>query len=254
MKKLTPTRSLSSFKELKNILGNELPRSKLRGIESVIPTRPESFCNSVSKEGFPTSGNDKHIAPRSRASRNSFIKEENHKEKTDEEIFLEAMADVRERQEFREIPYKSPPIIKVTPTRSEDNLEILKEIIHGKRKIRLSDTGEYIEWMRTGTRKDLAKRLHKGHFSVQDYIDLHGLTLIEAEEALRQFFKKALTKQYSCVKVIHGRGLKSPKGPVLKEALTQWLQGSFRKWVLAYATAKDCDGGLGATYILLKLK
>jgi hypothetical protein len=35
---------------------NELPRSKLRGIESVILACPESFCI---KEGFPTSGNDK---------------------------------------------------------------------------------------------------------------------------------------------------------------------------------------------------
>jgi len=59
---------------LKNKFENELHRSKLRGIESVIPARPESFCKSVSKEGFPTSGNDKHIAPRSRASSNSFIK------------------------------------------------------------------------------------------------------------------------------------------------------------------------------------
>jgi len=33
--------------------------AELRGIEAVIPARPESFCVSVSKEGFPTSGNDK---------------------------------------------------------------------------------------------------------------------------------------------------------------------------------------------------
>jgi len=203
VKKLTLTRSFSSFKELKNVL-----------------------C----------------------------IKKEKYTEKTDEEVFLEAMADVKEKREFREIPYKSPGIIKVTPSRSEDHFEVLKDIVYGKRKIRLSDTGEYREWTRTGTRKDLAKRLHQGDFSIQDYIDLHGLTLIEAEEALRKFLREAIAKQYSCVKVIHGRGLKSPKGPVLKEALTQWLQGPFRKLVLAYATAKDCDGGLGATYVLLKVR
>lgn len=203
MKKLTLTRSLSSFKELKDALET---------------------------------------------------KEKPHREKTDEEIFLEAMADVREKREFREIPYKSPTVTKFAPQRAEDDVEILREIIDGKRKIRLSDTGEYIEWTRPGARKDLAKRLHQGDFSVQDYIDLHGITLIEAEEALRQFFKKAIAKRYSCVKVIHGRGLKSPKGPLLKEALKKWLQGPFRKWVLAYVTAKDCDGGLGATYVLLKLR
>jgi DNA-nicking Smr family endonuclease len=203
MKKQTLTRSLSSFKDLKNVLE--------------IKKLPES-------------------------------------DKTDEEIFLEAMADVREKQEFRKIPYSSPAMIKIPSLQTEDDVKVLKEIVHGKKKICLSDTGEYIEWTRPGARKDLAKRLHKGDFSVQDYIDLHGLTLTEAEESIIQFFKRALTMQYCCVKIIHGRGLKSPHGPVLKEALIKWLQGPFRKWVLAYASAKDCDGGLGATYVLLKLR
>ncbi len=203
MKKQTLTRSLSSFKDLKNVLE--------------IKKLPESV-------------------------------------KTDEEIFLEAMTDVRERQEFRKIPYSSPAMMKIPSLQTEDDIKVLKEIVHGKKKIRLSDTGEYIEWTRPGARKDLAKRLHRGDFSVQDYIDLHGLTLSEAEEAIIQFFKRALTMQYSCVKIIHGRGLKSSRGPVLKDALIKWLQGPFRKLILAYVTARDCDGGLGATYVLLKLK
>jgi DNA-nicking Smr family endonuclease len=175
-------------------------------------------------------------------------------DKTDEEIFIEAMTDVRENKEFRKIPYESPPTIKIPAPQSEDDVEVLKEVVLGKKKIRLSDTGEYIEWTRPGTRKDLARRLHKGDFSVQDCIDLHGLTLTEAEEALIEFFKESLSRQYSCIKVVHGRGLKSSHGPVLKEAFKKLLRGPFRKWVLAYATAKDCDGGLGATYVLLKLR
>jgi DNA-nicking Smr family endonuclease len=174
--------------------------------------------------------------------------------KTDEEIFLEAMTDVRENKEFRKIPYQSPPAIKITTARQEDDVKVLEAVVLGKKKIRLSDTGEYIEWTRPGARKDLARRLHKGDFSVQDCIDLHGLTLTEAEEALIEFFREALSRQYSCIKVVHGRGLKSPHGPVLKEAFKKLLRGPFRKWVLAYATAKDCDGGLGATYVLLKLR
>jgi DNA-nicking Smr family endonuclease len=41
---------------------------------------------------------------------------------------------------------------------------------------------------------------------------------------------------------------------VLKQAVQKWLQTSFRRWVLAYASAKDCDGGLGATYVILKVR
>ena len=172
--------------------------------------------------------------------------------KTDEELFFEAMADVREIKEFREIPFQKSPGIKPRVEQGDNSIEVLRQIVEGKKKIRLSDTGEYMEWTCPSLRGNISRRLHEGCFAVQDSIDLHGMTLGEAEEALRLFFREAIRKRLFCIKVIHGRGLRSPKGPVLKEALNKWLRGSFRKWVLAYATAKDCDGGLGATYIILR--
>jgi DNA-nicking Smr family endonuclease len=182
----------------------------------------------------------------------TFSKKDAVKIKTDEEIFQDAMANVREIKEFRAIPVKKPPRIKQRSVQADNSLEILKQIVNGDRKIRLSDTGEYIEWMRPDIRKDIVHRLHRGDFSVQDCIDLHGMNLSEAEEALFLFIKESVRKGLFCVKVIHGRGLRSPRGPVLKEALKKWLQGTFKKWVLAYSTARDSDGGLGATYIILK--
>lgn len=174
------------------------------------------------------------------------------KPKTDEEIFVEAMAEVREIREFREIPLRKAPERKPRFLRRDDSCALLSEIVSGKGKIRLSDTGEYMEWTRPELRKDITKKLHRGDFSIQDSIDLHGMTVDEAEHELCLFFREAVRKRLFCVKVIHGRGLRSPGGPVLKEALKHWLHGSFRKWIAAYATAKDCDGGLGATYIILK--
>jgi DNA-nicking Smr family endonuclease len=178
------------------------------------------------------------------------------KEQTEEEIFLNAMADVKEIREFREIPLSNPPQFNYSKAnkKTDDSVDILRKIVNGEKKIRLSDTGEYIEWVSPRIRKDIAQRLHQGDFSVQDYIDLHGMTLSEAEGAFRLFFHDALKRRLFCIKVIHGRGLRSPKGPVLKEALKTWLQGKFRKHILAYSSAKDCDGGLGATYIILKSK
>ena len=172
--------------------------------------------------------------------------------KTDEEIFHDAMADVREIREFRKIPPKEPPKIERLRVRKEDSLDVLQSIVKGETRIRLSDTGEYIEWIRPNLRKDIVRRLHQGDFSVQDSIDLHGMTLREAEKAIGTFFRDAIKNRLFCIKVIHGRGLRSPGGPVLKEALIKWLHGNFSKWVLAYSSAKDCDGGLGATYIILK--
>ncbi len=182
----------------------------------------------------------------------TFAKKDIVEIRTDEEIFLDAMSDVREIREFRQIPPKQPPKIVFPPERRDESLEDLKRVVTGETKIRISDTGEYIEWISPDIRKDILKKLHRGDFSVQDYIDLHGMTLGVAEEALSSFFREAVRKRLFCIKVIHGRGLRSPNGPVLKEALEKLLQGQFRKWTLAYSTAKDCDGGLGATYIILK--
>jgi DNA-nicking Smr family endonuclease len=172
--------------------------------------------------------------------------------RSDAEIFRDAMSDVREIKEFRELPVKKPPKRKRIPIQKDNTLDLLKQIIDGRKSITLSDTAEYIEWVHPRVRKDVARKLHGGNFSVQDYIDLHGMNLIEAEEALKFFFTDAAKKHLFCVKVIHGRGLRSPRGPVLKEAMVRWLHTSFSKWILAYSTAKDCDGGLGATYIILK--
>ncbi len=172
--------------------------------------------------------------------------------KTDKELFEEAMADVREISEFRDIPFEGPKGIKPRRSGGCDDAEVLKRIITGKEKIRLSDTGEYMEWTSPHLRSDITKRLHQGDFAVQDSIDLHGMTLGEAENAVALFFREAVKRRLFCIKVIHGRGLRSPYGPVLKEAFRGWLHGRLRKWILAYATAKDRDGGLGATYVILK--
>jgi len=42
---------------------------------------------------------------------------------------------------------------------------------------------------------NISRRLHEGCFAVQDSIDLHGMTLGEAEEALHRFFSEAIRKK-----------------------------------------------------------
>ena len=54
--------------------------------------------------------------------------------------------------------------------------------------------------------------------------------------------------------IVHGRGLNSKdQVPVLKERLKIWLaRGRAAHVVLAFATARPCDGGAGALYVLLR--
>ena len=117
----------------------------------------------------------------------------------------------------------------------------------------IADTPEYQEGIGHNVHPDIARRLHRGDFSIQDHIDLHGFTLREANEAFEQFMKKSISQGKKAVLIVHGRGLSSPKEPVLKNNIIQWLSsGKWRKWVIAYTSARSCDGGLGATYVLLR--
>jgi len=173
---------------------------------------------------------------------------------SDEELFLSAMKEVLEIKEFREIPVprkKAVSVRKKGPAENEP-LGVLEEIVLGKRPLDLCVTQEYVEWTNRDHKGDIIRRLREGRFSVQDCIDLHGLTLEEAETEVEEFLKDSLKKSRRCVKIIHGRGLRSPKGPVLKEALIKWLSLRHRKNVVAFVTARQCDGGLGALYVLLR--
>ncbi|RPI37655.1 MAG: hypothetical protein EHM54_02615 [Nitrospiraceae bacterium] len=172
----------------------------------------------------------------------------------DEELFANAMREVREIKEFRNIPVRPGKAVigRAKISSDKEAMKILEEIIDGRRAVNLPDTQEYVEWTNQDYRGDILKKLHEGKFAVQDYLDLHGLCFEEAECAVEQFFKESLMKGHRCIKIIHGRGLRSPKGPVLKEALLKWLSGRYRKHIIAFVTARQCDGGLGALYILLR--
>ncbi|MEJ2041355.1 MAG: Smr/MutS family protein, partial [Desulfosarcinaceae bacterium] len=104
-----------------------------------------------------------------------------------------------------------------------------------------------------GVHPRLTKRLHQGRYAIHDHIDLHGLFAYEAEAVLHQFIRRSVRHGCHAVLVIHGRGLKSPDKPVLKQKVFDWLtRGPLRAHVVALASARACDGGAGATYVLLR--
>jgi len=174
---------------------------------------------------------------------------------TEEALFNDAMTDVREIVAFRVLPCAKASK-RTAPSREKhdpevDALAILVQIAQGSHPINLSDTQEYIEWTNPDVHGTVIGKLHAGHFSVQGYLDLHGFTGEEVNEELDRFLAEAFRKDWRCVKIIHGRGLRSVKGPVLKDAVTRRLVGRYRKKVLAFVSARQCDGGLGALYVLL---
>jgi DNA-nicking Smr family endonuclease len=110
--------------------------------------------------------------------------------------------------------------------------------------------GEELVFHRPQVQPAVLRKLHRGEYRVQREIDLHGLTVAEAKLALRQFLVAALEQQVRCVRVIHGKGLRSgPRGPVLKATVNAVLRHTGA--VLAYVSARQVDGGTGAVHVLL---
>jgi DNA-nicking Smr family endonuclease len=117
----------------------------------------------------------------------------------------------------------------------------------------VSDTPEYMEGVGYRAPPDITQRLHRGDFAVQAHLDLHGLTVEAAWEVFDAFMKDSIMTGKSAVLIIHGRGLSSTAAPVLKTKVSQWLSsGPWRKWVVAFTSARMCDGGSGASYVLLR--
>jgi DNA-nicking Smr family endonuclease len=93
------------------------------------------------------------------------------------------------------------------------------------------------------------RQLKRGEFSIQDEIDLHNLRAADAEALLKRFLNEARSGFHPCVRIVHGKGLRSEGAPVLKMLVDRVLR--HRGDVLAFASAPPNQGGSGAVLVLL---
>ena len=175
--------------------------------------------------------------------------------RTEEMLFEEAMAGVKEIS--RENCIENIPAFQSNPNVIEmgddETLRQLDNLVRFGTGFVVSLTSEYIEATGYQVNPEVAKRLHRGEFSIQAHIDLHGFSVKDARYALDKFFTHSISAGKRAVLVIHGRGLSSPARPILKTNVYQWLTSSpWHKWVIAFTSARLCDGGAGATYVLLR--
>ncbi len=170
----------------------------------------------------------------------------NHPEH-EEKLFADAMSDVKPISGQNRIE-KNPGEYHFNSSDNNGNeseaMLRLDNLIKNGEGFVVADTSEYIEGTGYYVNPEIVKRLHQGDFSMQGYIDLHGLGVKDAQDAFENFFKDAVTTGKRAVLVIHGRGLSSPVKPVLKNRVQEWLtSGPLRKWVIAFSSARNCDGG-----------
>ena len=113
------------------------------------------------------------------------------------------------------------------------------------------EPGGELVYLRNGLSQQTLKKLRRGHWLIQGELDLHGHTTVEARASLAQFLNACLRHGARCVRVIHGKGLRSKnREPVLKTKVANWLIQ--RDEVLAFCQARQVDGGGGAVMVLLK--
>ena len=111
--------------------------------------------------------------------------------------------------------------------------------------------GDELAYLSAGLPRSVLKDLRRGRWVTQAEVDLHGLNRDEARDMLMEFVAACLARGSRCLRIVHGKGLRSPgREPVLKELVRRWLAN--RPEVLAYCQAPAADGGAGAVLVLLK--
>jgi DNA-nicking Smr family endonuclease len=110
--------------------------------------------------------------------------------------------------------------------------------------------GEPLSHRRPGVPDSVVRRLRRGQFAIDAELDLHGLTVPQAKDALRGFLASALARHFRCLRIIHGKGLRSgQRGPVLKAFVSSALRQT--PFVAAFVSARPADGGTGVLLVLL---
>lgn len=180
----------------------------------------------------------------------------NHNDTDDEsELFRQEMAGVRPLRQYQaRVSGKSDMIPEFTHTLRRQ----LATTNHSPPADGLSDAcvepvepEQPVEYRKAGLQHGRFRQLKQGRFPVNDSLDLHGCTISEARNLLIRFLNSSQERQYSCVRIIHGKSHRNfGRQDTMKSHVNRWLRQI--KAVQAFCSCLPRDGGCGAVYVLLK--
>ena len=178
--------------------------------------------------------------------------EAERKANAEKNLFERAAGRVQKLPAHGRVHHVPDPPAPIPAQRQLDDQRVLKEAISDHFDAStLLEVDDAMSFRRPGIGIDVARKLRRGHWSIQAEIDLHGLRVDDAREALAAFLRDAVKQGQRCVRVVHGKGLGSPgKTPVLKGKVHGWLVQ--KDEVLAFVQARADEGGAGALVVLLK--
>lgn len=169
----------------------------------------------------------------------------------DRDLFRDAIGSVRVLKHDADPP---PTIARPQPRARQfelDEAAVREELLSHQFDPGSIEIGDEILYLKPGQPTRLLKQLRRGHFSVRAEIDLHEMTVAVAREAIKDFLAEAKSHNELCVRIVHGKGLRSAsRGPVVKRMTEQLLRR--RDDVIAFASALPVQGGTGAVLVLLR--
>jgi DNA-nicking Smr family endonuclease len=172
----------------------------------------------------------------------------------DQALLREALKDVAPIPDHGKTTLRRQPPRPVPVQRLRDDEQVLQDSLSDHIPLDVGlETGDELVFLRDGLSNMILRKLRRGNWVTQDQLDLHGLRSEEARQLLVAFLNEALTKGWRCVRIVHGKGLRSEnREPVLKRKVGNWL--AQRDEVLAFVQTRPEDGGSGAVVVLLKAK
>lgn len=175
-----------------------------------------------------------------------------HRKPSTEEkaLFRAAVADATPLRHQQAPPHRStpPPIPR---QRQLDEEQVLADMFSDALDPAEMETGDELLYCRPGLQHSVLRKLRRGQYSVGAELDLHGMRVAEARQALSAFLQQVMSSGIKVVRIVHGKGNGSlNRQPVLKGKVNHWLQQRIE--VLAFCSARQVDGGTGAIYVLLR--
>lgn len=165
-------------------------------------------------------------------------------------LFRDMVGSVRPIENRQHRPARPAPKPNAAQ-RHADEKNVLDELLSHEIDPATVETGEEIFFLRDGVQHRVLRQLRRGRYSVEACLDLHEMNAQAAEISIREFLADSQYLGKRCIKVIHGKGLRSKsRGPVLKNLTNTLLRR--HKAVLAFASAPSHDGGTGAVHVLLR--
>ena len=162
--------------------------------------------------------------------------------------FRKAVGDVKPLRHSRRADLRGESPAPIARQRRRDELAALAESLEGPLSVDDAlDTGEQLSYLREGMARETLRKLRRGHWAIQDGVDLHGLTRAGAATVVADFLNQCRGRGLRCVRIVHGKGF-----GILRAKLGKWLPR--REEVLAFCQAPSNEGGGGALLVLLKAK